>query len=301
MSTHRLSAPAERPAPVRHPLIPPLPGTVPPPAPSAPDRLTDGLGALATLVATPAEDDGDLATDLLRTVVRMVPGALWATLGERTRRIRPQTVAATADAARLADRVQFTVGEGPTLRALERGAVVTVADLGTDPRWPRLAAVARDLDVRSVLALPLRGGQGRDAGLTLYAVTADAFPEAVVRSMPAVTAAVDLARAGLRQRQRAQNLNRALLSNRRIGVGVGILMTRHHWTEEQAFQALGELSQSLNRKVADLAEEVCLTGALPAAPAASALIPEPRPEADPWPAHRRPRPATTGIPAHPGP
>ncbi len=263
-------------------------------------RLTEGFGALAALVATPAEDDGDRLVDTLEVLLTMVPGARWATMGERTRRVRPQTVATTGESGRLADAVQFRLGEGPTLRALERRVASAVSDLTVDRRWPRLAAMAADLPVRSVLALPLRGAQGRDASLTLYAPTADAFEDAALQLMPVTVASADIALAGLRQRQRAQNLNRALLSNRRIGVSVGILMAQHQWTEDQAFQALGDVSQSLNRKVADLAEEVCLTGALPE-PAAHLALPAPRPAPDVERPGRRPRAAVaSGVPAHPG-
>jgi AmiR/NasT family two-component response regulator len=72
--------------------------------------------------------------------------------------------------------------------------------------------------------------------------------------------------AWLRQRlrdaeNRATNLERALISNRRIGMAIGVLLTQQ-LTEQQAFEALRQESMHRNVKLRDLAEEVIYTGAL---------------------------------------
>ncbi len=61
---------------------------------------------------------------------------------------------------------------------------------------------------------------------------------------------------------RADNLERALASNRRIGMAIGILLTRLHCSEEQAFEVLRRESMRRNVKVAQLAEQVVYTGTL---------------------------------------
>ena len=61
---------------------------------------------------------------------------------------------------------------------------------------------------------------------------------------------------------RADNLERALASNRRIGMAIGILLTRLHCSEEQAFDVLRQESMRRNVKVAELAEQVVYTGTL---------------------------------------
>lgn len=58
------------------------------------------------------------------------------------------------------------------------------------------------------------------------------------------------------------HLESALASNRRISMAIGILMATRKITEEQAFDLLSRASQSSNRKVRDVADEVVLTGAL---------------------------------------
>ena len=67
------------------------------------------------------------------------------------------TMAASSFAARVQDEVQFTVGEGPCLEAVARGARVEVVDLA-DPaelRWPLYRPVMLAQDIRSVSALPV--------------------------------------------------------------------------------------------------------------------------------------------------
>jgi AmiR/NasT family two-component response regulator len=57
----------------------------------------------------------------------------------------------------------------------------------------------------------------------------------------------------------AAELQRALVSNRRIGMAMGILMERHRLTEEHAFDRLRDLSQRSNVKLRDVAEQVLCT------------------------------------------
>ena len=62
---------------------------------------------------------------------------------------------------------------------------------------------------------------------------------------------------------RAANLQRALSSNRHIGTALGIIMATQKVTADQAFASLREASQSANRKLRDVADDVVFTGALP--------------------------------------
>ena len=58
----------------------------------------------------------------------------------------------------------------------------------------------------------------------------------------------------------AEHLQRALVTNRQIGMAMGILMERHRLTPERAFDQLRELSQQRNVKLRDLAEQIIYTG-----------------------------------------
>lgn len=63
-------------------------------------------------------------------------------------------------------------------------------------------------------------------------------------------------------RDRAQHLERALLTNRDIGVALGVLMSTHKITRDEAFGLLRVASQNSNRKLRDVAVEVAETGVL---------------------------------------
>jgi AmiR/NasT family two-component response regulator len=58
------------------------------------------------------------------------------------------------------------------------------------------------------------------------------------------------------------NLEIALVSARRIGMAIGILMARHGLTDDQAFERLRQVSQQHHHKLRDIAEQVIFTGAL---------------------------------------
>lgn len=63
---------------------------------------------------------------------------------------------------------------------------------------------------------------------------------------------------------RAENLQRALGTNRVIGTALGILMVQERITADQAFTRLREASQTSNRKLRDVADDVVFTGTLSA-------------------------------------
>lgn len=63
--------------------------------------------------------------------------------------------------------------------------------------------------------------------------------------------------------QELRTLRAALLSNRRIGVAMGIVMTQLGVSEAEAFEAIRRASMDGNRKLREVAEDVVLTGALP--------------------------------------
>jgi AmiR/NasT family two-component response regulator len=78
-----------------------------------------------------------------------------------------------------------------------------------------------------------------------------------------VLAELDQLQARVRSAEnRAAHLERALATNRRIGIAVGILMCRHQFTADQAIAILITHSQHRNVKVRELAESVIYTGTL---------------------------------------
>ena len=63
-------------------------------------------------------------------------------------------------------------------------------------------------------------------------------------------------------RAKIANLEIALVSGRRIGMALGILMARHGLTDQQAFERLRVASQTRRCKLRELAERVIFTGTL---------------------------------------
>lgn len=62
---------------------------------------------------------------------------------------------------------------------------------------------------------------------------------------------------------RLAHLEKALDSNRAIGVAIGIVMAREALTQDAAWERLVTLSQARQQKVRDLADEIVYTGDVP--------------------------------------
>ena len=62
--------------------------------------------------------------------------------------------------------------------------------------------------------------------------------------------------------EQIEHLRIALVSARRIGAAIGILMGTRRVTDDQAFELLCRVSQNRNRKLRDVADEVMQTGTL---------------------------------------
>lgn len=92
---------------------------------------------------------------------------------------RPQTVA-SAELVRSVDDVQYGLGEGPCLLAVESGRTQTSGSLGGDARWPRFGPRVGRMGVHSRLSLPLLLPDRVVGAMNVYAHTWDAFgPDAV--------------------------------------------------------------------------------------------------------------------------
>ncbi len=59
-----------------------------------------------------------------------------------------------------------------------------------------------------------------------------------------------------------ENLRTALVSARRIGAAIGVLMSTRQLTDDEAFAELSRASQNENRKLRLVAEDVLRTGAI---------------------------------------
>jgi len=236
--------------------------------------LTRPIGTLAdqlaTLGRTLAGEFSDLDTarvDVLGVVLRALPAMSWASLTFGPGHRPPVTLAASADTALRVDTIQYDTGVGPCLQALADSATVRADDLAAEGRWaPFVAATLADTPVRAVVSCSLADGGHPEVSLNMYA-SRQLDPQLLdPEIVAAVAAACSVALSAIDQRHRAEHLNRALLSGRRIGAAMGILMASRRLTEQQAFDELRVASQHSQRKLRDLADDVLLTGELPSGP-----------------------------------
>ena len=176
--------------------------------------------------------------------------------------------ASDPDAGRTLNRVLRDIDEGPAHTVLMSHHVVRMDDTERESRWPHyLAALAEaGLGVRSVLGYSLVVAEHQLGALLLYSATPGFFTEEVVQVGSVLADHAAIALNAATAADKAEHLKVALLSNRRIGMAIGILMAMHQLTEQQAFDLLRVASQHTHTKLRDIAEQVIVTGATPGWP-----------------------------------
>jgi hypothetical protein len=176
---------------------------------------------------------------------------------------RPQTVYSTGDLPLEVDALQYKLDEGPCVSALTEYDMVWVNDLAHDDQFPDFSPGAVKFGVQSMLSTRLFLSPDDRAALNLYstqrgAFRADQLPlAAIFASFASLVLLKEL------REDQIYHLERALQSNREIGVAIGILMVQNRCTHDEALDQLLTASQHLNRRLRDIAEEVNQTGRLP--------------------------------------
>jgi hypothetical protein len=216
------------------------------------------------LLHSSRENPFDAVTQLARERVPRAAAASITTLSHG----RFVTASATDEVAEQADAIQYALGSGPCIDAIVDQTIYQPKDLGADDRWPEYGRqVVADLGLRSMLSYRMNlESAGVIAGLNLYAHETNAFDEHDLAEGLLLTTHAAQAVAAAHLRDRAENLERALASNRDIGTAVGVLIAQHKVTREQAFDLLRIASQNTNRKIRDVALDVIDTGAIDVTP-----------------------------------
>lgn len=158
--------------------------------------------------------------------------------------------------------VQLRSGDGPIPAAQERGAPVETGDLLREERWPEYRAMALDSGVRSSVTLPFQRA-GLTVTLTLFSFRPGALDD--VRHGPA-QALGDLATTTLVRDRRYRaalteldHLGTALRTRPVVDQACGIVMHVLTCDVDKAFTVLRRISQTTNRKLADVANVVVQT------------------------------------------
>jgi transcriptional regulator with GAF, ATPase, and Fis domain len=174
------------------------------------------------------------------------------------------SVAPSSELVNKVDAIQYELRSGPCVDAVLEETVSRAEDLEHDERWPEFGRrAAQEQGVYSMLAFRLYlEDDDTIGGLNLYSTHQDAFSEEAVITGEVIATHAAIVLSGARRRDEAAGLRQALKSNREIGVALGILMSRHRITQQQAFDLLRIASQHSHRKLRDLAADVAEIGML---------------------------------------
>jgi GAF domain-containing protein len=215
-------------------------------------NLAETLTAVAHEINTARDID-----TVLQTIVEVTAGSLQGvdhvgiTLAHSNGEM--ETKAATDDFVLQLDRIQYELGEGPCVHAMETSRVVVVENAKDDPRWPRFMKPAVELGLRAQMGLRLYADSQTLGGLNMYSTTVDAIDPGVecLAQLFAEHASIALGRA-----QREDHLHNAIFSRQVIGQATGLIMERYRLNETRAFDYLIRVSSHSNIKVRDVAREL---------------------------------------------
>lgn len=210
------------------------------------------------LVDTPSLEE--LLDRALSLAIDVVPGCEQAGISLLHNQV-VETPASVGPLAKVCDKLQERLADGPCITALLEADVIRIDDIRDDDRWPEFAAGAAREGVRSMLACRLATQRNKLGALNMYATEPHAFDAESEAMAIGYAAHVSFALSAL---DREANLRRALKSREVIGQAMGILMERHRITASQAFDVMVHASQRTNVKLRTIAEELVRTGSLPA-------------------------------------
>jgi GAF domain-containing protein len=161
--------------------------------------------------------------------------------------------AATDPVAQRAILMQLCCGQGPCLAAMTNRQSVLVPDTLTEQRWPTWAAGMLELDLRSVLSVPVHADQATSGALNLVAAKPYAFePEdEAVAHLLARHASVAMAT----DRQES-GLSITVDTRKLIGQALGVLMEHFDLTTGQAYAVLRRYSQHHTVKLNEVARRL---------------------------------------------
>lgn len=209
---------------------------------------------------------------LTRAARTLVTGCEAASVTIRRRRTL-ETLAPTGDMARVADQLQYDLGEGPCLDAAHGDLLTISSDVASDERWPRWGRAAHEqARVRSILAVQLSSRGEAQGALNLFSSAADAFDADAVATASVLSVHAGVA---LRSSKLADDLSAAISSRLLIGQAQGLLMERYRLDADAAFSLLKRWSQTSNTKLRVLAERVVQEGPTPPAASAQPALPDP--------------------------
>ncbi|CAI3802761.1 GAF and ANTAR domain-containing protein [Pseudarthrobacter sp. MM222] len=176
------------------------------------------------------------------------------------RRKRSMTVAGSSPRAIMLDRIEHNIGDGPCIAALRSKAVVLLADVDTDPRWPAYQRELAAQECHSTLGVPLEIGEDASAALNFFASDTGIFTDEIIKEAAGFA---DLAGRSLRlavrigtAQSRAEDLQAAMEHRTSIDLACGVVMAQNRCSQEDAMAILTKVSSNRNQKLRDVAADV---------------------------------------------
>ena len=178
---------------------------------------------------------------------------------------RTTVAASSGPGARECDEIEYAVGSGPCLSALETGRPFLIPSLEKESRWPRWTAAALDRGFRSGAAFPAEVEDGPAVAINVYTTVPGgtdgseraglAYAEEASRALRLVLRLADEA-------ELTADLRATLASRQVIDQAVGVIMAQNRCTASEAVDILKSASQNRNMKLRDVAARIveALTG-----------------------------------------
>jgi GAF domain-containing protein len=214
--------------------------------------IAESLAQIAREINVPRDLDSTLQV-IVDSAQRSLPGIdhVGITLAHSSGQM--ETKAATGQLVWDLDELQYELGEGPCVHAIQAASVVTVNDARNERRWPHFIPLAVEKGLRSQLGIALYQDAETLGGLNMYSISSDTIDPQTqhVAELFAAHAAIALGHA-----QHADHLHTGLISRQVIGQAVGIIMERYSLNEGRAFDYLARVSSHGNIKIRDVAQEV---------------------------------------------
>jgi transcriptional regulator with GAF, ATPase, and Fis domain len=222
------------------------------------DLLAEGLSALARDLDQ--QDDPDAMLEaIVAAAVAMIPGVEEGSISVVLARRQVGSQTPTGELPAQVDAIQEETQQGPCMDAAYQHQTVRVDNLATEDRWPLFAQRASATGAASMLSLQLYVEGDNLGALNLYARTPNAFTDESEQVGLLFAAHAAIAYAGVRKETQ---LAQALISRDVIGQAKGILMERYKISSERAFLLLTRVSQTSNRKLHDVADELVRRGTI---------------------------------------
>lgn len=214
-----------------------------------PESIAAGLLEAARAIRVDQDVDTVL-DDLVHAAIKYLPGVTHAGVTIAWGTGQYETRASSDPLVDTLDNLQYKLGEGPCLQALESSQLVLVNSLRQTHRWQKFVPHAAALGLRAQLGIGLRFEERTVGSLNLYSTDTDELTADVVRLGELFALPASLAIGFVQQREQ---LGAALSSRATIGQAVGLVMHEFTMDSDTALAYLRRLSSHSNTKLRDVA------------------------------------------------